>query len=462
MISIRRQLTRELLLAALTLGGAGFLALYLAARSAVVRQFDAALQAKALAVSTLTEPGPDGVRVRFTDRFLRGFDDRRPRDFFEIWDAENQPVARSESLGARDLAPPPPRLPRTPVRWNLTLPNGRPGRAIGFSFQPKTPGAAAAGPEIRLIVASDRTELDETLWQWIALASASSIVIGGATGWLLPRVLRRGLQPLDRLGEQAAAIDAASLATRFQVGALPRELLPIAGRLNELLARIQQSFERERRFAADLAHELRTPLAELRSQAECALKWPESRDPAADRETLAIATQMELMVAHMLTLARGEQRLITPQRTVVALDRLVRDHLAKLADRAARRGLTVRADFPPLEAAADPVLLRSILGNLLENAVDYAAAGGIVEVQADRTADLIRLRVANTTAEIEPADLPRMFERFWRKEAARSGGQHVGLGLALARTFAEAMHGTLTADLPAAAWLVVTLAWPAA
>jgi two-component system sensor histidine kinase QseC len=458
MTSIRRQLTRNVLVVALALGGAGFLALFLAARAAVVRQFDLALQAKALAVVTLTEPAPGGVRVRFTDRFFRGFDDRHPRDFFEMWDAANNPLARSESLGGRDI-PPAIGLQAKPVRWNMVLPNGRPGRAIGFTFRSKAGASATDGPETQLVVASDRTELDETLWQWIALASASAAVVLSATLWLIPRVLRRGLQPLDTLGERMASVDAGSLATRFETSNLPRELLPIAGRLNELLARIQQSFERERRFAADVAHELRTPLAELRSQAECAIKWPESRDQSTDREILAIAKQMEAMVAHMLTLARGEQRQISAQRTALALDKAVREQLDKLSARATDRGLTLVADLSPLEVEADPALLGSILGNLLENAVDYAAQGGTVEVKIERDAEWIRLSVANTTADLEAEDIPRLFERFWRKEAARSGGQHVGLGLALARTFAEAMDGILTAEMPRPAWLVFTLSW---
>jgi two-component system sensor histidine kinase QseC len=112
-----------------------------------------------------------------------------------------------------------------------------------------------------------------------------------------------------------------------------------------------------------------------------------------------------------------------------------------------------------LEVEADPALLGSILGNLLENAVDYAAQGGTVEVKIERDAEWIRLSVANTTADLEAEDIPRLFERFWRKEAARSGGQHVGLGLALARTFAEAMDGILTAEMPRPAWLVFTLSW---
>jgi signal transduction histidine kinase len=453
MISIRRRLTRELLGAALLLGGAGLAAMYLAARDAAIDQFDAALNAKAQAIGTLTVAGPGGVQVDFSDRLLRGFTDRRRRDFFELWGLDGAPLTRSGSLGPANLPRLPARVSR-PRHWNLELPDRRPGRAVAVLFQPKTASAAGPAPLLELVVASDREGLEETLWQLIAIASGSALLLVAATVWLIPGVLRRGLGPLERLGEQVAGIGTGNLQTRLDPGPLPAELVPIAERLNGLLARIQESFERERRFSADLAHELRTPLAELRSAAECALKWPESRDPAVDRDILAIAAQMEAMVGHMLALARGEQGQLAVRSEPVAVDRLVGDLWSRLAPRAAERGLVVDRRLEPLVLAADPGLLRSILGNLLENAADYAPRGGRIELRTGPDG----IVVANATEDFGPEDLPRLFERFWRKEAARSGGQHVGLGLAVARVFAEAMDWTLAADSPRPNWLAFTLA----
>ena len=302
MISVRRHLTRTLLGTALALGGAGA-AVTLAAASAALAE---ALRAKALAISTLTSPTADGVQVAFTDHFMRGFDDHNPRDFFEIWDSSGRPLARSESLGQGDL-PRPARLGEKAFFWRQQLPPQRSGRAIGFSFAPKTPKASPSAVPVFLVVASDCSGLNEDLWQLVAIAAASGAVLLGATFWLIPRALREGLRPLERLGERAAAIDSHSLATRFSVSDLPEELRPIAIRLNDLLGRIEDSFERERRFSADLAHELRTPLAELRSLVECSLRWPETRDPDEHHEILAISGQMEGIVSHLLALARGEQ-----------------------------------------------------------------------------------------------------------------------------------------------------------
>ncbi len=463
MISIRRQLTREILGAVLLLLGGGLGVLYFAARDAATDQFDRALQAKALAITTLTVQTSDGVRVEFTDRYMRGFDDRKPRDYFQIWGADGEEMARSESLPkGKNLARRTGRIEQ-PAEWNFELPNGRSGRALGFAFRPKPSDSRtrANAPEVQLVVASDRKELDETLWQLLGFASGFSALLIGVTLWVIPRVLRRGLKPLDHLAEQAARIDAETLATRFVLAGLPAELLPIAQRLNDLLGRLEQSFDRERRFSADLAHELRTPLAELRSMAECALKWPDARDPVLDRDTLAIAQQMERIVTHILALARGEQGQLAVKPVCVALAPLVESVWQSFAARAAERGLNISIKLTASEGFADPALLRSIITNLCENAVEYTPAGGGIgiTVRPDDVGGAV-VSIANTPNDLGVQDLPMLFDRFWRKESSRSGGVHLGLGLSLGRAFARAMNWTLTAAFDGQGRLVFTLKSP--
>jgi len=228
---------------------------------------------------------------------------------------------------------------------------------------------------------------------------------------------------------------------------LPEELQPIAVRLNELLARLQESFARERRFSADLAHELRTPIAELRSLAECALKWPESRDSATDQDMLAIARHMESLTTSMLALTRGETGQLAGQIGPVNFSTLIEETWSPFAARAAARGLKVNKVLPPTVVSADPALLRSILSNLFDNAADYATEGGQLDLVVQVREPGVVFQIANPTVNLAAEDMAKLFDPFWRKEAARSGGRHFGLGLALARTFATAMGWTLTAEL---------------
>jgi two-component system sensor histidine kinase QseC len=464
MISIRRQLTRELLGAFLILLGGGLAAIGYAARDEIIEQFDDALRAKALAIRSLTEMEDGRVQVNVPVQFWRGLEPARSRDFFEVSTGAGAPVARSPSLRGADL-PWRAGRPGRPAFWNFTLPNGRPGRAMALTFQSAPAddhGEPAPPPELRLVVASDREDLDEALTELLAVGGGFGVLLLVGTLVIVPRVLRRGLQPLERLGEQAARITADSLAERFPLLDLPAELQPIGGRLNDLLARLEQSFERERRFSADLAHELRTPLAELRSLAECALKWPDTRDPLTDRETLAIAQQMEAIVTNLLALARGEQGRLAAAAEPVALAPLAQEVWRNFAARSDARQLRVHSQLASTTAWADPVLLRSILTNLFDNMVDYTPAGGAVTIAVRGEGATATFHLANDTDNLEPADVPKLFDRFWRKESARTGGQHFGLGLALARTLAAAMGWTLAAALDEHRRLVFTLRGPTA
>ena len=455
MKSLRRQLTRELLISLAVLLGLALLALYGAMWIELNRAFNSALEARALGISALVEQDKGRLKVDFSERILRGFTGgKKARYYFELRDSEGNLVARSISLGQDRLEKPPRKSEESPDFWNLTLPNGRDGRGVHFLFSPKidgkkTPEAVSA----ELVVAVDREDLDEVLGGLLAAVAGTGVLLLAGVFFVVPRVLRRGLKPVDQLGEQAARIDADSLTARFDATGLPAELRPIGERLNDLLARLETSFERERRFSADLAHELRTPLAELRSLAECALKWPESRDPATDRDALAIALQMESLVTRLLTLARGERGQLAAQSEQVELAAFVASTWRPFAARAVERGLRFSAHVPTGTVAADPVLLRSILANLFDNAVDYAPAGGEITVTAEAGGGL---RVANPAGNLAADDVARFFERFWRKETARTGGLHAGLGLNLARIFATAMGWRLTAALEGG-WLVFRL-----
>lgn len=463
MRSIRLQLTRTLLAAFALLLGAALVALVLMVREELEESFDAALRTSALSVSTLVEVENGKLEFDFSDDFQRGFGAERSRNYFEIRDGQGGVLARSPSLGQSDL---PDRLsdrPDRPKAFALTLPNGHAGRAISFVFGVKsgaTPHAQPDAPHVKLIVATDTMELERTVHRVVWLVGGCGVVLFLAVGFAVPRVLRRGLRPLDQLGAEVSRIDAESLKTRFDSGKMPAELKPIAERLNDVLARLEASFERERRFSADLAHELRTPLAELRSIAENALKWPETRDPATDHETFAIATQMETLVTRMLALTRGERGQLATELVQIEVQTAIESAWTPFGERAAKRGLKVEFELEPASVAADVVLFRSILQNLFENAVTYAPASSAIRItgKATGTHSGYVVRVGNPAPDLTPADVEWLFERFWRKEAARGGsGEHVGLGLSLARVFAGAMGWRLNAALDDKGWLVFRL-----
>jgi two-component system sensor histidine kinase QseC len=445
-LSLRHRLTRDLLVATLCLGGLAFASLYLVARFAVRDQFDLAIQARAVAISSNTSWHESGLHLTFDERNVPSQDDDQTPDYYQLTPAGGGASVRSASLKSNQL-PVPGGLLGNARFWNLRLPSGLLGRAIAFRFTPS--GPFPAPPEVTLMLAVDREDLDETYYRLNALFALGSLLAVGAIFGVVPRVLRRGLAPLDTLGAQVARIDAASLSARLPADDLPVELLPIRAQLNRLLSRLEASFARERRFGADLAHELRTPISELRLLAECALKWPEKRDASSDRETLAIACQLEGLVTRLLELARSENGRIAVRSESVELSALIALAWRPYATRAAALHLRVELELHSLVTQSDALLLGSILGNLFDNAVEYSHPGGVVHLSLSSSApENVSFAISNQPAiPLTQGEVDQLFDPFWRQESARSDARHSGLGLALARGFAEALGWTLSAKL---------------
>jgi signal transduction histidine kinase len=465
MTSLRRQLTFKLLIAIVLLLGGGGALVYLMVGDFLRDQFDESLRVRALTVVTSTEQLDGRIRVFFSDQFLREFDDEVATGFFQVWSSEGETARRSDSLGERDLPLEFGSLDEPKV-WNLSLPDGVAGRAIGIRFEPRVSRRdSGANPPVEavVVVAAQRGHLDQAL----AALRNTLYGVGGAllivTAVGVPRLLGRGMQPLERVAEQAERIDAGSLHVRFPVGAMPTELQPICARLNDLLVRLEGSFERERRFSSDIAHELRTPLAELRSLAEVALKWPDAATPAAFQASLEIVLQMEALATRLLALARAEHGRELATKQPVAVDSVIDWAWKSVAARATERalGLDREGVAGGLSIETDPALFRAIVSNLLANAAQYAPHGSTVRIHFLVTDGSFKLQVENLAPQLEAADLPRMFERFWRKDRARAGVENSGLGLALAQSFARLLDGEIVATLSAEGWLSMTLQGPA-
>ena len=471
-MSLRRHLTLTLLVTFGLLLGAGGMGIYLWARLSLQREFDTALSVKLQAMSAFTVPTAEGLDLEFLTVFQHEAGVLSVPFFFEVFDAEGKSLARSTNLGAATLTPEFAQAGEMHC-WSMNLPDGSRARAAAMRFTAKplmmrARNSAALSSEKPLpskevvMVVAEPEEVMES-----ELRSLASIIwtAGGltllATVAVVPIILRRGLTPLVRLGEQAEQMSATSLKLRFPGDKLPAELRPIMERLNDLLARLEASFERERRFSADLAHELRTPIAGLRATAEVALKFGDPADRESFQTVLDIACQMETLVSQLIALARSERAELPLREDRLLLAPLVSELWQPLTERAARRRLTIRFEVPE-EAAVhtDPTLFRGVMANLLTNAADYAVEGGEIRVRWGATDGGWELTVGNSVNDLAPADVDRLFDRFWRKDQSRHDGSHAGLGLPLAQSFATLLGMELTAELNNESWLVLRLKVP--
>ena len=461
MRSLRGRLTVWLLAGTGLLLTAGGLLLDRVISARLRREHDAALLDKARSLVTLTELKDGRVWLEFSDEFMPEFAAAKDPGYFQLWRSDGSVVERSRSLGARDLPHTGGPLDR-PLLRALTLPDGRRGRQVEISFHPRSEleeadkengqgsgaGPAAAGPTVTLAVAQSREDLEALL---ASVRAALILVILGllaGTAVLVKAVVGVGLAPLDRLAQRLEGMDTESLNEPLAVADAPAELAPMVHRLNGLLARLDASFARERSFSANLAHELRTPLAELRTVAEVALKWPDNassrEEPLA--EILAIGLQMERVVVNLLALARCDADQQTVSRSEVPLRELAASCWSTVAPEAAEKGMTFRMEIRDgtegITVVTDREKLSLILSNLFANAVAHGSPGRPVTCSAvsEGSGGGFTLRVGNFTDGLSADDLPWIFDRFWRKDPARSGGRHSGLGLSLVSALCDLLQ----------------------
>ena len=464
MRTIRQRLTWRLLAAEAVLLLIGATLAFAVMRDALTRQFDEALRTKLMALAAAVEEDNGRLNFESGEQLPGQFDAASPTLYFQIWDSEGHEAARSKVL-RQELMLPPYRATTEPQVRDLRLDDGLATRVASLSFHPVLAGStndAASQKAAIAVVAADRSDLDSRLVSVATVMAGSCLVVLILTAVVVPWVLRRELAPLDHLATQVQGFNADSLTGRFSIDGMPGELIPVCHRLNDLMSRLQAAFVRERQFSDDLAHEFRTPIAELRALAEVSLKWPSNGNQENDQEVLAIALQMEGMINRLLVIARGGHGRNSAEMQTVDLAGLITTIWKPLEPSATRRSLSSRFEIPSkLEIRSDPVLLRSILVNLLDNAVDHAAPGGTVRIRATVENNRFTVDITNPVLGLESADLPRLFERFWRKDPARSGNNHSGLGLPLARAFAACIDCTLAASLGNERLLTLTLTGPA-
>ena len=393
-------------------------------------------------------PRPARIALEFDPSRFPEFQRAERPEYFELWGPGGEVLYRSRSLGAKDL--PRENASRGHVlARSTTLPDGRPGRIAWLTF--RVGEGRRGGPlEPTVAVAAETAAVDRTLARLLVLLVA---VCGGAvviSSALLGWVVRASTRSVDRLAAEISGIGEENLDARLATETVPKELAPIAQRINDLLARLQAAFEREKTFSANVAHELRTPLAGLRSTLEVALGRKRERPAleAALEDSLAISRQMHAMVENLLAMARCEAGRLEVATERVELAEFLRQCWAQFGETARRRNLTVQWHLDDgCTLTTDREKLRLILNNLFDNAVTYADPGGRITIALRREGRGVELRVANTGCTLSEDEIARVFERFWRGDAARTeAGVHCGLGLPLCKRLAQLLGGEITAE----------------
>lgn len=391
-----------------------------------------------LALEVRLSRNDDDLREQLDHRFFQhaSFD-------FQVSKLGNPPLFRSERLMETSL--PTPRGDWSNSDETISETHLLPG--LG---EMRVTSRRAAGPHGNYLVQATMSLVpnhEELRAVLTTLLTAGPLAIAAALagGYFLAR---RALAPVDRMATTAEQISGTRLDTRIEVINPDDELGRLARTFNSMLDRLQRAVEELRRFTADAAHELRTPLSVLQTEAEVALRMPRSAEEyrRVVEVTLSESRRLARLADRLLVLCRHDAGLQPMRHEDVPLDALVRDVADQIRVAAAERGVSL--EVGPLRewiVDGDDIQLSQLLFNLLDNAIKFTQRGGSVRVQGEQFDDHVRLSISDTGMGIPPADLPHVFERFYRIDKSRNGQTGgAGLGLAISKAIVESHHGSIT------------------
>jgi two-component system, OmpR family, sensor kinase len=432
----------------------------------VMGQVDSALLtvAETEAASDLDDPAGrihlHQVKPEAGDQSLRRFD-----KLVQIVDAEGRVVDRSTALGDATLPAPPDLLARLRGGEIVTdtLPDlgGEPLRMVSLPIEVEGSFRYAIQVATPLRSTLEFLRAGRLLFLGGSLAILCAVTLIGAF------LAKGAFRPIDRIVAKARRIGESNLRERLPEPGTPDEMGRLVVTLNEMLDRIERSFEAQRRFTADASHEMRSPLSRLRSELEVTLRRPRSASEYEEalRSALEEVERLTRLTEELLTLARldaGERSEIPAAS--VALMPLVEEEMKRLKPEAdTRKTVLVMEGSPGIAVRGVPDALRLVVANLLHNAVKFSPPDGRVIIRIFPEEDRAALAVSDSGPGIPTEDLPRVFERFYRASASRSPDiPGVGLGLAIARAIVDIHGGSIAVDSPPGAGATFTVRLPLA
>lgn len=417
------------------------------------RTLDASMQARAMSVAALVryEEGGNG-KLYFDNTLIPASLDPKHPDIFAVWTEPSDLLTRSANWPS-GLDIPPNGREHWQFKWAHVRYRGL--RVFHVPVLDREEGEAYQPQSLAVVYASPTNDLEERVQEAGIYIAVSSLLLLGATVLLALWGIRRGLLPLQMLARQAALVSTHNWQLRLpeEVREIS-ELRPLTQSMTEMLERLQRSFAQQREFMENAAHELKTPVAVLKSTLQSLLHRPRSSEEyhAGLEHALEDMERLEQLLQWMLRLARAEQwahGALRRDLEVIDVNTTCEEAVERIRSLAQARHTSLQLSTDgPVPLRADPEDLQLVWINLLENAVRYSPEGSAVEVTVSRlNSGFAQISFEDHGTGIAPVDLPHVFERFYRGDPSRTratGG--FGLGLAIARALVEAYGGSIRAE----------------
>ncbi|MDO6444705.1 HAMP domain-containing sensor histidine kinase [Colwellia sp. 1_MG-2023] len=461
MNSIHKKLSRYLSISISLLLVSILLATDISVDTWISEQFDRAMVNKVGLLETLVEEDEEGLEFDFAGEFMPEFEGKENPEYFQLWYKEKV-FERSDTLELFEIRD----LPRLNVKLgestfqNVILPDGRAGRMLYTKFLPQIESEhrqqlGLTREEItknqqpmEFAYALSTEELDYVLWFVDVIFIITSILAVFAVRKIVTVVVSNSLEPINEFNTQLSKINLNSDNLEVSVETLPQELVPIAKGVNQFIKENHSLYLREQRITSDIAHELKTPIAELLSLSEVALKFPHEKQITDNlvNDVYEISSRLKHIVNSIMLLQKSSSSHDLPKSKVDVIELL-----NKIINREnlERREVKFQHEAAPVIVETNRFALDTVLSNLINNAFFYSPNDTAIEVLISKASDeKAIIKISNVSnQECQEADLKMFFDPLWQKDESRTSTERFGLGLAIVKSYCKKLGASVSVTL---------------
>jgi len=426
------------------------------------KEYDSNLEAKIKLMQTLTEFDDEGLEFEFSDEIMREYSREKSPEYFQIWIDRNTIFERSKSLGTQEIEFIDTELDRI-MMIDSKLPDGGSGRVAYIKFRAHIDmgggdddhdqGEKTSSidlPIVSIAIAMERESLDEVIYSANLILLVSFLFILSLSSLVVWWSVKRGLKPLDELQNKVASINYGKAGEYLKLSQTPQELTLLVDKFNLLIDNVRDKLEQEQQFSSDIAHELKTPIAEIITISEVALVKQDEQNPLYPPllDIIDVSFRMDHLVSQLLLLARRKILLNSQNYQVINIETTISNCIKTVDEQIKNRKLALSIQIEGLKKLLTSQLeFNQIVCNLISNSTRYSNTASEIHIKWHCFDDQFSFSVSNLTGNLEQTDLAYLFKRLWIKDKARTDTKCSGIGLSLVKSYCDLLQFNISTTL---------------